>query len=130
MKIHHCIIYEPFYTYALLHILTYLNSAGKLIAKANKSVLIPLAPLTRRRTRLCRFVTKNNAKQYIKAIVFFTVISYPTLATRTTLKSVGDTKYLAIMSLSIIPATLSKTTCRMYGELSNNAYYSRKQFVC
>jgi hypothetical protein len=60
-----------------------LKSAGKDIANANSSVLIPLAPFTRRRTR-------------------------PTLATRTTLRSVGDTKYFSIMSLSTRPMRFQK----------------------
>lgn len=55
-----------------------LNSAGNDMASANRSVRIPLAPLTSRRTR-------------------------PTLTTRTTRSSVGETKYAAIKSLSITP---------------------------
>lgn len=58
-----------------------LNSAGSDMARANRSVLIPFAPLTRRNTR-------------------------PTLATRTTRSSVGDTKYLEIKSLSTRPAII------------------------
>lgn len=55
-----------------------LNSAGNDIASANRSVRMPLAPFTNRSTR-------------------------PTLATRTTRSSVGDTKYFSIMSLSTKP---------------------------
>lgn len=53
------------------------------MAKANKSVLIPFAPFTKRNTR-------------------------PTLATRTTRRSVGDTKYLEIKSLNTRPKTTEK----------------------
>lgn len=56
-----------------------LNSAGSDMAKANNRVRIPLAPFTKRNT-------------------------LPTLATRTTLRSVGDTKYFSIRSLSSRPA--------------------------
>lgn len=56
-----------------------LKSAGNDIAKANRRVLIPFAPLTRRSTR-------------------------PTLATRTTRSSVGETKYFSIRSLNTKPA--------------------------
>lgn len=55
-----------------------LKSAGKDMAKAKRSVLIPLAPFTRRRTR-------------------------PTFATRTTRSNVGETKYFSIMSFSTRP---------------------------
>lgn len=48
------------------------------MAKANNSVLMPFAPFTKRNTR-------------------------PTLATRTTRNSVGDTKYLEIKSLNTKP---------------------------
>lgn len=55
-----------------------LKRAGKDMARANKSVRIPLAPFTKRSTR-------------------------PTLATRTTRSSVGDTKYFSIRSLNTRP---------------------------
>lgn len=55
-----------------------LNKAGKDMANANRSVRIPLAPLTKRNTR-------------------------PTFATRTTRSNVGDTKYFSMMSLSTRP---------------------------
>ena len=55
-----------------------LNSAGIDMAKANKSVLIPRAPFTKRRTR-------------------------PIFATRTTRSKVGDTKYFSIKSLNTMP---------------------------
>lgn len=55
-----------------------LNKAGNDMANANSNVRIPLAPLTKRRTR-------------------------PTLATRTTRSKVGDTKYFSMMSLSTRP---------------------------
>ena len=61
-----------------------LNSAGRDIAKAKSNVRIPLAPFTRRRTR-------------------------PTLATRTTRSRVGDTKYLAMISLNTKPGMEGKT---------------------
>jgi len=48
------------------------------MAKANNRVLMPLAPFTKRNTR-------------------------PTLATLTTRRSVGDTKYLEIKSLNTKP---------------------------
>lgn len=56
-----------------------LKRAGSDMAKAKRSVLIPFAPFTRRSTR-------------------------PTFATRTTLNSVGETKYFSIKSLSTKPA--------------------------
>lgn len=59
-----------------------LKSAGKDMARANNKVRIPLAPLTRRRTR-------------------------PTLATLTTRSSVGDTKYFSMMSLNTSPVHMS-----------------------
>lgn len=55
-----------------------LNNAGSDMAKANNKVLMPLAPFTKRNTR-------------------------PTLATLTTRRSVGDTKYLEIKSLNTNP---------------------------
>lgn len=55
-----------------------LNKAGKDIANAKSNVRIPLAPLTKRKTR-------------------------PTLATRTTRSKVGDTKYFSIRSLNTRP---------------------------
>ena len=55
-----------------------LNSAGMDMASANSNVLIPRAPFTNRSTR-------------------------PILATRTTLRRVGETKYLSIRSLRRTP---------------------------
>lgn len=55
-----------------------LNKAGMDMAKANNSVLIPLAPFTNRRTR-------------------------PTFATRTTRSNVGETKYFSMISLKTRP---------------------------
>jgi hypothetical protein len=55
-----------------------LNKAGNDMANAKSSVRIPFAPFTRRSTR-------------------------PTLATRTTRKRVGDTKYFSIKSLRTKP---------------------------
>lgn len=55
-----------------------LNRAGNDMANANSRVRIPLAPFTRRSTR-------------------------PTLATRTTRRSVGDTKYFSMISLNTRP---------------------------
>lgn len=55
-----------------------LNKAGNDMAKANSSVLIPLAPFT-------------------------SLSTLPTFATLTTLKSVGDTKYFSIKSLNTNP---------------------------
>lgn len=59
-----------------------LKRAGKDMARANNSVRIPLAPLTRRSTR-------------------------PTFATRTTRRRVGDTKYFSIRSLNTRPRHLT-----------------------
>lgn len=53
------------------------------MAKANNRVLMPFAPFTKRNTR-------------------------PTLATRTTRNSVGDTKYLEIKSLSTKPVNKTR----------------------
>lgn len=61
-----------------------LNNAGSDMARANRRVLMPFAPLTRRNTR-------------------------PTLATRTTRNSVGDTKYLEIKSLSTRPVSITSS---------------------
>lgn len=58
-----------------------LKSAGRDIAKAKSKVLIPFAPFTKRSTR-------------------------PTLATLTTLSKVGETKYLAMISLSTNPGKI------------------------
>ena len=55
-----------------------LNSAGMDMASANSNVRIPRAPFTNRSTR-------------------------PILATRTTLRRVGETKYLSIRSLRRTP---------------------------
>lgn len=55
-----------------------LKRAGNDMASANSSVLIPFAPFTKRST-------------------------LPTLATLTTLKRVGDTKYFSIISLRTKP---------------------------
>lgn len=71
-----------------------LNRAGSDMARANKSVRMPLAPLTRRSTR-------------------------PTLATRTTRNSVGETKYFSIKSLNTRPRKLSAHT-----HTHNNGLYS------
>lgn len=60
-----------------------LNSAGRDMAKANRSVRMPLAPFTSRNTR-------------------------PTFATRTTLSKVGDTKYFSIISLNTKPEEIEK----------------------
>jgi hypothetical protein len=60
-----------------------LKSAGKDIANANNNVLIPRAPLTKRRTR-------------------------PTLTTRTTRNNVGETKYFAIKSFRSTPKILNQ----------------------
>lgn len=60
-----------------------LNKAGRDMARAKRSVRMPLAPLTRRKTR-------------------------PTLATRTTRNNVGDTKYFSIKSLNTMPVQKQK----------------------
>lgn len=67
-----------------------LNKAGNDMANAKSSVRIPFAPLTRRSTR-------------------------PTLATRTTRKRVGDTKYFSIKSL--------RTKPRVSGSWKNNFFH-------
>lgn len=61
-----------------------LNNAGSDMAKANNRVLIPFAPFTKRNTR-------------------------PTLATLTTRRSVGDTKYLDIKSLNTKPIKIQQS---------------------
>lgn len=75
-----------------------LNSAGRDMARANSSVLMPLAPFTRRNTR-------------------------PTLATLTTLSSVGDTKYFSMMSFSTRPENETQLQMcylpRMFSALSD-----------
>lgn len=63
-----------------------LNKAGNDIAKANSSVRIPFAPLTKRNTR-------------------------PTFATRTTRNNVGDTKYFSMNSLSARPEQETEGKC-------------------
>lgn len=63
-----------------------LNSAGSDMANANSNVRIPLAPLTKRNTR-------------------------PTFATRTTRRSVGDTKYFSMISLRTRPERNKKICC-------------------
>lgn len=60
-----------------------LNNAGRDMAKAKSKVRIPFAPLTNRKTR-------------------------PTFATLTTLNKVGETKYLAMISLNTKPAKKQK----------------------
>lgn len=61
-----------------------LNNAGSDMAKANNKVLIPFAPFTKRNI-------------------------WPTLATLTTRRSVGDTKYLDIKSLNTKPIKIQQS---------------------
>lgn len=63
-----------------------LKRAGSDMARANNKVLMPFAPLTSRSTR-------------------------PTLATRTTLSNVGETKYFSMMSLNTRPENQNLYYC-------------------
>lgn len=74
-----------------------MKSAGSDIAKANKSVRMPLAPLTNRRT-------------------------LPTFATLTTLSRVGDTKYFSIISLNTKPVSKKNGTLVFLSKIQYYVY--------